>query len=164
MDEVSTRLPVPAATVIAVRDGAAGLEAVETYLPDILLTDIHMPEMDGIELIRRIRNTDSSKCPFLPIVAVTAFSDMSHVFAARDAGATEVLCKPVSAEALHKRIRSIAAQPRQFIRTKTYFGPDRRRFVATGFNGEERRSEANDKCVLDELEWTDNQNHGNEPA
>jgi CheY-like chemotaxis protein len=55
-------------------DGASGLEAVEAYSPDILITDIKMPIFDGIELTRMIRNPDGCRHPFLPIIILAAYS------------------------------------------------------------------------------------------
>lgn len=130
-------------------DGASGLEAVEAYSPDILLTDIKMPIFDGIELTRMIRNPEGCKHPFLPIIVLTAYSEKKHVVAARDAGATEFLCKPVSAMALYRRIQNIIENPRPFIRSKGYFGPDRRRLDAPNYSGEERRKNTEDENVVD---------------
>jgi two-component system, chemotaxis family, chemotaxis protein CheY len=59
--------------------------------------------------------------------------------AARDAGVTEFMAKPISANALYQRILNIVANPRPFIKTKTYFGPDRRRTVNPNYAGPERR-------------------------
>jgi len=126
-------------------DGASGLEAVEAYSPDILISDIKMPIFDGIELTRMIRNPDGCKHPFLPIIILTAYSEKKHVIAARDAGATEFLCKPVSAMALYRRIQNVVAKPRDFIRTNSYFGPDRRRYINPNYSGVERRID-NDSC------------------
>jgi hypothetical protein len=58
---------------------------------------------------------------------------------ARDAGVTEFLCKPISAKALYERILNVVANPRPFIKSKTYFGPDRRRGVNPNYVGPERR-------------------------
>lgn len=130
-------------------DGASGLEAVEAYSPDILISDIKMPIFDGIELTRMIRNPDGCKHPFLPIIILTAYSEKKHVIAARDAGATEFLCKPVSAMALYRRIQNVVAKPRDFIRTNSYFGPDRRRYINPNYSGIERRSDDESCNVVD---------------
>ncbi|MFQ5626444.1 MAG: response regulator [Methyloligellaceae bacterium] len=130
-------------------DGASGLEAVEAYSPDILITDITMPIFDGIELTRMIRNPEGCRHPFLPIVVLSAYSEKKHVIAARDAGATEFLCKPVSATALYRRIQNVVENPRDFIRTKTYFGPDRRRYVNPNYSGVERRVAGPGENVVD---------------
>ena len=133
-------------------DGASGLEAVEAYSPDILITDITMPIFDGIELTRMIRNPDGCRHPFLPILILSAYSEKKHVIAAREAGATEFLCKPVSAIALYRRIQNVVANPRDFIRTKSYFGPDRRRYVSTNYSGVERRLKDGEEHVVDPLQ------------
>src|SRR6266851_823449 len=62
-----------------------------------------------------------------------------HSFVARDAGVTEFLAKPISAKGLYQRILNVVANPRPFIKTKTYFGPDRRRNTANAYIGPERR-------------------------
>lgn len=121
-------------------DGASALEAVENYLPDILITDIKMPIFDGIELTKMIRNPDGSKHPYLPIIILTAYSERKRVLLARDAGATEFLCKPVSANALYKRVQNVIENPRPFIKVSTYFGPDRRRNGDPSYSGDERRT------------------------
>jgi len=119
-------------------DGASGLEAVEGYQPDILITDIKMPIFDGIELIQMIRNPDGFSQAYLPIIVLSAYSEKDRVIAARDAGANEFLCKPVSAATLYARVQNIIENPRPFIRTKNYFGPDRRR-QELAFSGEDKR-------------------------
>ena len=58
---------------------------------------------------------------------------------ARDAGVTEFLAKPISAKGLYQRILNVVANPRPFIKTKTYFGPDRRRNTSNTYIGPERR-------------------------
>ena len=130
-------------------DGASGLEAVEAYSPDILLTDIKMPIFDGIELIQMIRNPDGSKHPFLPIIILSAYSEKKHVVQARDAGANEFLCKPVSASALFRRIQNVIENPRPFIKTRNFFGPDRRRYNNPNYAGEERRVSETDEHVVE---------------
>ena len=125
--------------IFEAEDGAAGLEAVETHAPDILITDIKIPIFDGIELTKMIRNPDGCRHPFLPIIVLTAYSEKKYMVAARDAGATEFLCKPVSATSLYRRIHNVVENPREFIQTKDYFGPDRRRFANPNYSGVERR-------------------------
>jgi len=70
---------------------------------------------------------------------VTGHTEKSRVMAARDAGVTEFLAKPISAKALYQRIVNVVANPRPFIKTKSYFGPDRRRNSSSSYVGMERR-------------------------
>ena len=115
--------------VYEAEDGAAGLDAFTHYVPDIVLTDWAMPIFDGLELTQMIRQPGANANPFVPIIMVTGHTEKARVTAARDAGVTEFLAKPISAKALYQRIVNVVANPRPFIKTKTYFGPDRRRNV-----------------------------------
>lgn len=125
--------------VYEAEDGASGLEAVETYGPDIMITDWAMPIFDGLELVQMIRNPDSCKNAYIPIIMLTGHSEKHRVIQARDMGVNEFLCKPISAKALYDRIYSIVMHPRPFIRAKNYFGPDRRRYTNPSYSGPERR-------------------------
>jgi two-component system chemotaxis response regulator CheY len=125
--------------VYEAEDGAAGLEAFTHYMPDIVLTDWAMPIFDGLELAQMIRQPGANGNPYVPIIMLTGHSEKKRVLAARDAGITEFMAKPISAKALYQRILNVVANPRQFIKTKTYFGPDRRRNPATNYAGPERR-------------------------
>ena len=120
-------------------DGATGLEAFTHHVPDILITDWAMPIFDGLELVHMIRQPGANANPFVPIIMLTGHSEKKRVVAARDAGVTEFLAKPLSANALYERIVNVVLNPRPFVRTKTYFGPDRRRNAGTGYSGPERR-------------------------
>jgi DNA-binding response OmpR family regulator len=78
---------------------------------------------------------------------VTGHTEKTRVTAARDAGVTEFLAKPISAKALYQRIVNVVANPRPFIRTKTYFGPDRRRGVNANYTGPERRKDGKAEVI-----------------
>jgi len=125
--------------VYEAEDGAAGLEAFTHYMPDIVITDWAMPIFDGLELTQMIRQPGANSNPYVPIIMLTGHSEKKRVIASRDAGVTEFLAKPISAKALYQRILNIVANPRPFIRTKSYFGPDRRRNVNPNYAGPERR-------------------------
>ena len=88
-----------------------------------------MPVFDGIELTRMIRQPDTSPNPFVPIIMITGYAERNRVFEARDAGVSEMLVKPISAKGLYARIAKVVLNPRPFIRTDHYFGPDRRHLV-----------------------------------
>src|SRR6202040_2126029 len=120
-------------------DGAAGLEAFNKFTPDIVIMDWAMPVFDGLEFARMIRQPDKNASPFAPIIMLTGHSERKGVTAARDAGVTEFMVKPISAKGLHQRILNVIANPRRYIKTMTYFGPDRRRNNAPNYTGPERR-------------------------
>jgi two-component system, chemotaxis family, chemotaxis protein CheY len=97
-----------------------------------------------------IRQQGANSNPYVPIIMLTGHSEKKRVIDARDAGITEFLAKPISAKALYERIFSVVAHPRPFIKTKAYFGPDRRRSVNANYTGPERRKGGQS----DEIEMT----------
>jgi two-component system, chemotaxis family, chemotaxis protein CheY len=125
--------------VTEAEDGASGLELFSQNSPDIIFLDWEMPIFDGLELIQMIRQPEANSNPFVPIIMLTGHTERTRVTAARDAGITEFLAKPISAKGLYQRVFSIVAHPRPFIRTATYFGPERRRTNNTKYAGPERR-------------------------
>ena len=120
-------------------DGATALEMYSHYVPDIVITDWSMPIFDGLELAQMIRQPESKGNPYAPIIMLTGHSEKRRVTVARDAGVTEFLAKPISAKGLYQRILNVVANPRPFIKTKSYFGPDRRRNTNNAYIGPERR-------------------------
>ncbi|WP_342361673.1 response regulator [Terrarubrum flagellatum] len=128
--------------VLEAEDGAAGLDSFSRYGPDIVIVDWEMPILDGIEVVKLIRQPNSSRNAFVPIIMCTAHSEMKRVTQARDAGVTEFLAKPISAKSLYQRIVNAIVNPRSFVRTADYFGPDRRRGASKKYKGPERRKSA----------------------
>ncbi|ABD06895.1 response regulator receiver protein [Rhodopseudomonas palustris HaA2] len=125
--------------VYEAEDGATALETFSHAAPDIVITDWEMPIFDGLELAQMIRQPDSKANPYVPIIMLTSHSEKRRVTLARDAGVTEFLVKPISSKGLYQRVLNVVASPRPFIKTRNYFGPDRRRSVGGGYIGPERR-------------------------
>ena len=84
--------------VYEAEDGASGLEAFTHYIPDIVITDWAMPIFDGLELTQMIRQPGANANPYVAIIMLTGHSEKKRVTAARDAGVTEFLAKPISAK------------------------------------------------------------------
>lgn len=94
---------------------------------DLALIDWLMEPVDGLDLVKWIRTSSTSPDPYLPIIMVSAFSEVRRVEAARDAGVNEFLVKPLSPSSLYNKISALVDSPRPFVRCESYFGPDRRR-------------------------------------
>lgn len=107
-------------------DGARAYAAIVAAPPDLLVTDYQMEPVDGIRLIRQIRRSADEAVRYLPIVMVTACAEPSTLARAREAGVNAVLRKPVSLTDLAGGIATVCGNPVPFIRTRGYFGPDRR--------------------------------------
>ncbi len=110
-----------------VPDGRLAWEVIQDNPPDFLIVDWEMQPMDGIELVKKVRNDPHSPDRFIPIVMLTAHSERPRIIAARDSGVNEFVMKPVSAKTLFSRLNAVIEHPRRFVRTSEYFGPDRRR-------------------------------------
>ncbi len=108
-------------------DSIAQMQAAGTPVVDIVISDWRMEPISGVDLLKWIRNHPSDGIRFMPFIMLTAYSDNARVMAARDAGANEVLAKPVSVHNLVRRLLSVIENPRPFVSCPTYFGPDRRR-------------------------------------
>jgi len=132
-------------------DGAAGLEALIHHTPDIMIIDWAIPTFNGLELAQMIRQPDAHANPCVPIIMITGHRERERVILARDAGVTEFLIKPISADSLYKRIVSVVANPRPFIKAKTYFGPDRRRNVNPNYSASERRKSGEAEVIREPL-------------
>jgi len=121
--------------------GHAAMEALRERKIDLVLTDLAMSPMDGLELTRHVRNDENSPNPFVPIIMITGHTERYRVEAARDAGVTEFLAKPITAHNLFARITEILERPRAFVRCDGYFGPDRRRHDIDSYGGPWRRAD-----------------------
>jgi two-component system, chemotaxis family, chemotaxis protein CheY len=121
-------------------DGAEALNIMRQHAIDIVMTDLAMQPLDGIDFTRLLRNSPDSPNQMCPVVMITGHSTQKRVTEARDAGVTEFLAKPVTARGVIDRITRVVEHPRPFIRTEGYFGPDRRRRVDPSYTGPKRRS------------------------
>ena len=108
-------------------NGEIAWDIILTNPPDLLIVDWEMQPMNGIELVKKVRNDPASPDFFMPIIMITAHSERPRIIAARDTGINEFVMKPVSAKTLFSRLNAVIEHPRRFVRTEEYFGPDRRR-------------------------------------
>lgn len=109
------------------RDGEEALELLSVAKSDILITCLRMTPMDGLTLIRRLRDPKATPAADISIIFCSAVLDMKLLDEVRLAGANEIIVKPINAAAVKTRIDSIVENPRPMIRLQDYVGPDRRR-------------------------------------
>ncbi len=91
--------------VTAVRDGAKGLQQIKAEPPDLLILDIMLPEMDGLEICRRVRA--DSKTAVLPIIMLTAKGEETDRVVGLEMGADDYLTKPFSPKELVARVKAL---------------------------------------------------------
>ena len=111
--------------------------------PDLVIMDADGAARTLLNVAVDIRRSAGRHVAMAPILLLTGTTDRDLVEAARDAGISAVLLKPVISTTLRQRIDSVVNQPRRFIRTPAYAGPCRRRRADPQYAGPERRN-AND--------------------
>ena len=105
VDILRTRLVHDGYEIVTACDGEEALVTARATQPDLILLDIMMPGLDGIEVCRRLKADRS--LAFMPIIMVTAKADRRDIVAGLDAGGDEYLTKPVDQAALVARVRSM---------------------------------------------------------
>ena len=98
--------------VIDVADGLAALGAVQEHHPDVVLLDITMPQLDGLEVCRRLKSDPATR--LTPVVLVTGLSDLQDRIKGIEAGADEFLSKPVHPLELRARVGSLTRMKQLF--------------------------------------------------
>ena len=121
------------------KEGADALRHLALNKPDFIITDLAMAPMDGLQLTRAVRELPNRADCVVPIIMLTGYTERRRVEAARDAGVTEILAKPVTPAGLFQRIEEIVLRPRPFVRTSHYCGPCRRRHNNPDYTGPWRR-------------------------
>ena len=124
-------------------DGAEALQLMRGANIDIVITDLTMQPLDGIDFVKLLRNSPDSPNTMAPVIMITGHSTQRHVEEARDAGVNEFLTKPVTARGVIDRICEVVDNARPYVRAPNYFGPDRRRRADPMFNGPWRRHSDN---------------------
>lgn len=93
---------------------------------DLILVDCSMPEMDGYDFTRWVRQETPAPVRFTPVIMLTGHAAQSSIQKSRDCGASFVVAKPLTPTVLLKRILWLGADEREFVECESYVGPDRR--------------------------------------
>ena len=102
------------------------LERVMTFKPDLVITDFQLADETGADFLKALRANSDELVASLPVIFATSHTEPEEVLALTSMGADEVIGKPVTADALYRAIATVASERRQFVKTRSYFGPDRR--------------------------------------
>lgn len=125
--------------VAVASDGKAAVEEMQVFRSDLVLVDLKMEPIGGLEFVRRLRADTKNPYRFVPVIMITAYADLDTVAMARDVGITEFMAKPISATILQQRIERVLKDSRRFVEAPEFTGPDRRRSKKTALEGKERR-------------------------
>lgn len=113
-------------TIYEAADAVAGLDAIRTMSPDVVIVDWEMPGLDGRGFVRVVRSPETFPYPDVPIIMLTGHGERSRVIEAMQCGVHEFLLKPVSSQALADRLSAVLNNPRKLIRSGDYYGPEPR--------------------------------------
>jgi CheY-like chemotaxis protein len=106
---------------------------------DLVIADYRLGEKSGADFTRLVRGARGASERFIPIIACTADTMPEVIRELRDAGADEILGKPVSPQAVAAKIDAVTNSRRRFVSSSDFFGPDRRRQARGPVAGVERR-------------------------
>lgn len=133
--------------------GAQAFDVMSAGTVDLIIVDWKMAPVDGLAFTNMVRR--HSPNPYIPILMLTAHTEASRVTAARDAGVSGFIKKPISARLLFERISNVLTDTRMFVRSEAFFGPDRRRGQDPNYAGPLRREDDKPQTIdVDDLRWS----------
>ncbi len=112
---------------VLVASAEEAIQVIEQRVFDFIILDFFLGKLDGGDFARLLRRSGKNPNQKTPILLITALPEHEKVEKARDCGINEMLAKPISAKGLYLRLHTMLTKPRQFVDTKTYVGPCRRR-------------------------------------
>lgn len=119
-----------AQNIFEAKDSTTAMQQLYKGTTDIAILDWMLDDgtgRTGIDLVGEIRSSNMDELAFMPIIMMTGHTEKENIEMARDKGITEFLAKPFTAKTLYSRIAALVESPRPFVKTRTFFGPDRRR-------------------------------------
>jgi CheY-like chemotaxis protein len=124
------------------KDSTKALDLLERVPVDVALVDWMLDDgtgRTGMDVVWHLRRSPIEQQAFLPVIMMSGHTERQNIELARDTGVTEFLAKPFTARSLFQRLQTLVESPRPFVKTRSYFGPDRRRrSEGPGEDGERR--------------------------
>jgi two-component system cell cycle response regulator len=105
VEVLRARLEARGYEVEGANDGQSALDTVHRFVPDLILLDVMMPDMDGLEVVRRLKA--DRNLPFIPVIMQTALDSTERMVAGLEAGADDYVTKPINFAELEARVRSL---------------------------------------------------------
>ena len=150
--EVLENLGCAPSNIFEAEDGTAGLSMLQENRVHLVICDWQMEPMDGLTFVRTLRDPEKSRDPFIPVIHCSTYTERDLIERARDMGVTEVMTKPITVKAIEEKVRSTIQQPRPFVDSSQYFGPDRRRRDGDAYPNDRRKRR---RTVVKTVEETD---------
>lgn len=108
------------------RDCAGAVAISERTVLDLIVAEASLPDADGYDFVRDLRRAQANPNRFAPVVLVSGHTQLDNVKKARDCGANFILAKPLTPKVVMDRVIWVSRDPRPFVETEVYCGPDRR--------------------------------------
>ncbi|HVF40261.1 MAG TPA: PleD family two-component system response regulator [Gemmatimonadaceae bacterium] len=105
VEVLRARLEARGYEVEGANDGLTALATTQKWVPDLILLDVMMPDMDGLEVVKRLKADKS--LPFIPVIMQTALDSTERMVAGLEAGADDYVTKPINFAELEARVRSL---------------------------------------------------------
>lgn len=110
-------------TVELAEDGADAIKKLRDFPADLVICDLHMVPLDGIEFTRLLRSAEDSPNPDLPVLILTANPTVAQLRNVLGAGANDFMFKPIKLDSLRRKIQGLFARPMVFVRDGRYPKP-----------------------------------------
>jgi CheY-like chemotaxis protein len=125
--------------ITAAKDVDEALQILSEQKFDLVIADYRLGEKSGADFTKLVRAARGAGDRFIPIIACTSDTMPEVIRELRDAGADEILGKPVSPQSLAAKMDAVINARRRFVSSTDFFGPDRRRQARGPLSGGERR-------------------------
>ncbi|MDA5194274.1 response regulator [Govanella unica] len=114
-------------SVVHCLDASDALALLAHITPGVIFVDLHVKPDGGAALLKKLRDPNFSPYPLVPVIMMANGATIQDVCAARDAGSSEFLTKPLSLKGIERVLKSTLEKEREFVITTSFRGPDRRR-------------------------------------